>query len=133
MVSVAINRNNGVFDEKVADELNKSFYSLNKKIEAYKPEPLEYKDTISYISNSDSFYTENMLHIRERFITENTYPVFTKVLDLSYDVPLDVWINLQDKESTCTLMCHILNRGIAVYGDCDPGKEFYIVADIIIP
>lgn len=135
MVSIAINRNSGTFDKAVADELNKAFYSINKKIENYKTEPLEYKERLQYTS-SNTFITDNCLHIRETFRIENPGLIFTrfiKMAELPIEVPNNVWLYIMSESGKSAITVHILNKDISVYGTTFEGEVFDIIADIILP
>jgi len=130
---VSINRNNNnIFSPQTIDELNNSFFQINNLISEYKPEPLEYKSNIQYINNSNSFIAENILCIRESFISQGVYDRFTKILELPKSVPYDVWCSAISEKSNF-LTVHIKNKSVLVYGTSTPNEVFNIVIDIVLP
>lgn len=135
-VSIVINRNSGTFDKAVADELNSAFYKINKKIENYKSEELDYKHKVTEISGSNSFITENVLHVRETFKVEKPEDVFvkfTKIKELPIEVPFDVWGTAASTDCKSMLTYHIIGKDIYITGNTFLNQTFVIVDDIIIP
>ena len=136
-ISIVINRNNRLFDPAVTDELNSAFYKINKKIENYKTEDLDYKEKIQYIKNSNSFITDSVLHIRETFKIDETdlgkiFLGFYKIKELPYNVNFDVWGSAISKDCKSVLTYHIIGKNIFVTGNTFLNQEFVIVEDIII-
>lgn len=135
-VSIAINRNSETFDKLVADELNSAFYKINKKIEEYKSEDLDYKYKVTEIINSNSFITENILYIRESFKIEKPEDIFVKFIkikELPINVPFDVWGTAVSTDSKSVLTYHILGKEIFITGNTFLNQTFCIIENIIIP
>lgn len=130
---VSINRNSKIFDTQVTDELNKAFASLNDKIEAYKSEPLEYKEEVHTIPNSNSFRAGNILSIRETVNVDHGFSTFETVKTLNISVPYEVWTNVIT-DSNESLTAYIYKNELKLYGSLSkfPQKAF-IVTDIVIP
>lgn len=129
---ITISRNSNLFTAAQSDELNKAFYNINQKIQNYKSEPLEYKNKVQYIDNSNSFIIDNMICLRETFTAKGAYNTFTKVMDLPVNIPYDVW-GTAVSESNAVIGYHILGRALYVYGNTLPNDIFHIVEDVIVP
>lgn len=129
---VSINRNDNIFDPQVTDELNSAFFQINNMISNYKSEPLEHKYTLQYVNNSNSFIAENLLCVRESFISRGVYGAFTEIDQLPRSVPYDVWGNAVS-ESSNTLTFHIKDKSIYIFGNSEPNEKFNIVIDIVLP
>ncbi len=129
---VSIDRNSGLFSSRTIDELNNSFFQINSMISNYKTEPLEHKSKIQYINNSNSFIAENILCIRESFISQGVYDTFTKIAELPRSVPYDVW-GSAISETSDFLTFHIKDKSIYIYGNSTPNERFNIVIDIVLP
>lgn len=130
---VSISRNSKIFDSQVTDELNKAFASLNEKIEAYKSEPLEYKEEIHTFQNSNSFRAGNILSIRETINITQGFSYFETVKTLNISVPYEVWTNVITDNNE-SLTAYIYKNELKLYGSLSsyPQKAF-IVTDIVIP
>lgn len=129
---VTINRNDKLFSPQIADELNKSFYTINQKIGSYKAEELDYKYNVQFVSNSDSFILDNVFCIREKFVSAGNYETFTKIKDLPRSVPFDVWTQAVSLKGDF-LTVHIKDKEIFVYGLSRSDDIFYLYCDVILP
>lgn len=138
-VSIVINRNSGTFDKQVADELNNAFYKINKRIEEYQSIPLDYKNKVSAFGSSNTFMTDNVLHVRETFNVDteeklkDVFLGFTKIATLPEEVPFDVWGTSASKDNKTILTYHIMGKEIFITGNTFLNQSFVIVEDIIIP
>ena len=130
---VSINRNSKIFDSQVTDELNKAFANINEKIEAYKSEPLEYKEEVHLIPNSNSFRAGNILSIRETINVTRGFSTFETVKKLNVSVPYEVWTNaITDQNESLTV--YLYKNELKLYGSLSkyPQKVF-ITQDIVLP
>ncbi len=112
---VTIKRDSGLFPTAVADELNKSFNTINKNIEAYKNVDLDYKEDVQLIPNTtNTFRSGNVLCIREKFTIDHRLEKFTELISyISVSVPYDIWTYaISDKQEF--IQIHI--KGNTVYG-----------------
>ncbi len=130
---VSINRNSKIFDTQVTDELNKAFSGINDKINAYKSEPLEYKEEVHTIPNSDSFRAGNILSIRETLTVDRGFSSFETVKILGISVPYEVWGNsITDNNESLTF--YLYKNELKIYGSLSKfPQKAYIVADIVLP
>ena len=130
---VSINRNSKIFDPQVTDELNKAFASLNEKIEAYKSEPLEFKEEVHTFPNSNSFRAGNILSIRETINVDHGFSTFEMVKTLNISIPYEVWTNVITDHNE-SLTAYIYKNELKFYGSLSSyPQKAYIVADIVIP
>ena len=131
---VTIKRDSGLFDKSVADELNKSFATINEKIENYQNSDLDYKEDIQLIKGNDnSFRSGNLLCIRESFTISKRLEKFTALKSLSVNIPYDVW-GWATTEKQEMVYIHILNNTIYGYGTFTQyPQKAYLVLDIVVP
>lgn len=130
---VSINRNSNIFENQVTDELNKAFASINEKIEAYKTEPLEYKEEVHTIPNSSSFRAGNILSLRETINVTRGFSSFETVKTLNISVPYEIWGgSITDQNESLTF--YIYKNELKLYGSLSKfPQKAYIVADIVLP
>lgn len=130
---VSINRNSKIFDPQVTDELNKAFANINEKIEAYKSEPLEYKEEVHTFPNSNSFRAGNILSIRETIEITRGFSSFETVKKLNISIPFEVWTNVITDNNE-SLTAYIYKNELKLYGSLSkyPQRAF-IVCDVVIP
>lgn len=130
---VSINRNSKIFDKQVTDELNKAFAGINDKIEAYKSEPLEFKEELHTIPNSDSFRAGNILSIRETINVDRGFSTFETVKTMNISIPYEVWSSAIT-ENNEVLTAYIYKNELKLYGSLSsyPQKAF-IVIDVVTP
>ena len=130
---VSINRNSKIFDKQVTDELNKAFAGINDKISAYKSEPLEYKEEVHTIPNSDSFRAGNILSVRETVTVTRGFSYFETVKNLNISMPYEVWgTAITDNNEILTF--YINKNELKLYGSLSKyPQKAYVVADIVIP
>lgn len=128
---ISISRNSNIFSRQQADEINKAFDNINKKIENYKTEDLDYKEKIRKITKT-SFIAGNVLYIRENFTPDKQYVRFTKIMDLPVSIPYDIWKNIYLADNS-SLTIHILGKEVFVFGNATVGKTASICVDAVIP
>lgn len=130
---VSINRNSKIFDKQVTDELNKAFAGINDKIEAYKSEPLEFKEELHTIPNSDSFRAGSILSIRETINVDRGFSTFETVKTMNISIPYEVWSSAIT-ENNEVLTAYIYKNELKLYGSLSsyPQKAF-IVIDVVTP
>lgn len=130
---VSISRNSKIFDSQVTDELNKAFSGINDKINAYKSEPLEYKEEVHTFSDSNSFRAGNILSIRETINVDHGFSTFETVKTLNISIPYEVWTNVITDNNE-NLTAYIYKNELRLYGSLSkfPQKAF-IVTDIVLP
>lgn len=128
---ISISRNSNIFSRQQADEINKAFDNINKKIENYKTEDLDYKEKIRKITKT-SFIAGNVLYIRENFTPDRQYVRFTKIMDLPVSIPYDIWKNIYLADNS-SLTIHILGKEVFVFGNATVGKTASICVDAVIP
>jgi len=131
---VTIKRDSGLFTKKVSDELNKSFATINEKIENYKNTDLEYKEELQLLEGSaQSFRSGNLLCIRENFTVTERLESFTILKTLPVSVPYDVW-GWATTEKQEMIYIHIINNAIYGFGTLTQyPQKAYLVLDIILP
>ncbi|MBQ2173742.1 MAG: hypothetical protein II453_01330 [Alphaproteobacteria bacterium] len=130
---VSINRNSKIFDTQVTDELNKAFSGINDKISAYKSEPLEYKEEVHTIPNSNSFRAGNILSVRETVTVDHGFSSFETVKTLNISIPYEVWSSAIT-ENNENLTAYIYKNELKLYGSLSKfPQKAYIVADIVLP
>ena len=112
---VSINRNSKIFDTQVTDELNKAFSGINDKISAYKSEPLEYKEEVHTIPNSNSFRAGNILSVRETVTVDHGFSSFETVKTLNISIPYEVWSSAIT-ENNENLTAYIYKNELKLYG-----------------
>ena len=131
---ITINRNSGVFEPALCDELNKAFASINKKIENYQAADLNYKEEVQLLgTNTNSFRCGNLVCIREKYVMKERFVKLTKVGKILATAPYDIWCNglTQDGEA---VICHIKNNEVFLQGTLNTyPKNIYVVTDFIIP
>lgn len=129
---ITINRNADIFDRAVADELNASFAAINKKIENYKTEPLEYKEEIRYLGGN-SFTVGKIACIRESFQIKSRLVNFTEVAKINANIPYNVW-TMAITEDGESLICYINGSSIYLQGTlASYPKNVYVVEDVVLP
>jgi len=130
---VSINRNSKIFDTQVTDELNKAFSGINDKISAYKSEPLEYKEEVHTIPNSNSFRAGNILSIRETIDVTRGFSYFEVVKKLNVSIPFEVWANVITDNNE-SLTAYLYKNELKLYGSLSkyPQRAF-MVCDVVIP
>lgn len=130
---ISINRNSKIFPSDVTDELNKAFAGINDKINAYKSEPLEYKEDVHTIPNSDSFRAGNILSIRETINVTRGFSTFETVKTLNISIPYEVWSSaITDNNEILTV--YIYKNELKLYGTLSKfPQKAYVVADIVVP
>ena len=130
---VSINRNSKIFDKQITDELNKAFSGINDKINAYKSEPLEYKEEVHTIQNSDSFRAGNILSIRETVNIDHGLSSFETVKNLNVSVPYEVW-GTSVTANNEVLTFYLYKNELKLYGSLSKfPQKAYIVADVVLP
>lgn len=131
---ISINRNSGIFDKNVADELNKSFNAINQKIADYKAEDLEYKEDTQLLgTNTNSFRSGHLICIRDKFEITEPYNEFTKVGKILASVPYDVWCTGVTPNNEAVFV-HITGQSVYIYGTVSYYPQYvYISQDIVIP
>ena len=131
---ITVKRDSGIFEPAVADELNKSFYKINKEIEDYNPPELAYKEDLQYITaNSNSFRSGNLVCLREAFTVKDGHSQFGKVADIAIKVPYNYWCTAVTKEKE-NLFVLVKDTSIYVYGHLTHyPQEAYLVEDIVVP
>ena len=126
---VHVNRNSGIFSKQQTDELNKAFSIINDKIEAYKAEPLAYKNDVAVFDNC-FILDERLLCIRIKF--DFTYnDSFVKVAELPRSIPYNVWTKANNEKNE-SVFIHIKDKDVFAYGAASEG-QYYLCIDIIIP
>lgn len=130
---ISINRNSKIFDSQVTDELNKAFAGINDKISAYKSEPLEYKEAVHTIPNSNSFRAGNILSIRETINVTRGFSSFETVKKLNVYVPYEVWTSaITDNNEILTV--YLYKNILKLYGSLSSyPQQAFIVSDIVLP
>lgn len=131
---VAIKRDSGLFPTAVADELNKSFNTINKNIEAYKNEDLEYKEDVQLISNtSNTFRAGNVLCIREKLVIDKRMERFTELKNIQVSIPYDIW-TYAVSDTQEVILVHIKGNTIYGYGTLSHYPQTVnLVIDAILP
>ena len=130
---VSINRNSKIFDTQVTDELNKAFSGINDKISAYKSEPLEYKEEVHTIPNSNSFRAGNILSIRETITVDRGFSSFETVKTLNISIPYEVWTSaITDNNEILTV--YLYKSELKLYGSLSKyPQNAFICQDIVLP
>lgn len=130
---VSISRNSKIFDPQIIDEINKAFASINEKIEAYKSEPLDFKEEVHTIPNSNSFRAGNILSIRETVTVTQGFSSFETVKTMNISIPYEVWSSAIT-ENNEALTAYIYKNELKLYGSLSsyPQKVF-IVIDVVTP
>lgn len=128
-----INRNIGIFSPTQSDEINAAFQSIDKAIDDYKAEPLEYKESVQMLTNR-TFKAGNVLYLREEYEIKNDLDEFTKIAELpNISIPFDVWVKANTKENEQVLL-HILEKNVYAYGHLSSyPKTVYCNIDITLP
>lgn len=131
---ISVNRNSGIFDKKVADELNKSFNAINQKIADYKAEDLEYKEDTQLLgTNTNSFRSGHLICIRDKFEITEPYTEFTKVGKILVSVPYDVWTTGVTPNNEAVFV-HIKGQDVYIYGTVSYYPQYaYVSQDIVVP
>ena len=131
---IAINRNEGVFEPALADELNKAFSEINKNILNYKTEPLEYKEEVQLLgSNTNSFRCGRMICLRDTFKIEHRMQQFEEVGKILYPIPYDVWCTAVTDNNE-GLLFHIKDEKVYAYGLLTKyPQNAHLCLDVIIP
>ena len=130
---VSINRNSNIFENQVTDELNKAFASINEKIEAYKSEPLEFKEEVHTFQNSNSFRAGNILSIRETIEVTRGFSYFETVKSLNISIPYEVWTTVITTNNE-SLTAYLYKNELKLYGSLSSyPQKAYIVTDIVLP
>jgi len=131
---ITVNRNSGVFDKNVADELNKSFATINKKIDETNWPDLAYKEDVQLLgTDTNSFRSGHLICIREHFTIKKKFDKFTEIGKINVSVPYDVW-TVGVTSTNESLFCHITGNKVFAYGILSKyPQELYISADIVLP
>ncbi len=131
---ISVPRNSGLFTEQVSDELNKSFYSINNKIENYENKDLEYKEDVQYLgANSNSFKSGNLICFRDGFEIKHGMDKYTKVGSILATVPFDVWGQAITSNNE-SVFIHIKGRDVFAQGELTFYPQIaYLCMDIVVP
>lgn len=131
---ITVNRNSDVFDKNVADELNKSFATINKKIDETDWPDLDYKEDVQLLgTNTNSFRSGHLICIREHFTIKEAFETFTEVGRINVSVPYDVWtVGVTDNNES--LFCHVIGNNVFCYGFLSRyPQELYVSTDVVVP
>jgi len=131
---ITINRNSDIFDKNVADELNKSFATINKKIDATDWPDLEYKEDVQLLgTNTNSFRSGHLICIRDHFTISTSFEQFTEIGTINVSVPYDVWtVGVTDNNESCFI--HIKGNKVYAYGTVSYyPQNLYVSTDIVLP
>lgn len=110
----ALQRDSGLFEPKVVDELNNAFSKTNTKIEEFSPTPLAFKDSTSLvsfnsvvdwltISKQNSFAingVEYWINVVFTFTQNKEIKERTKIAEISTEVPNKVFLELSEASLT---------------------------------
>lgn len=131
---ITINRNDGIFEPSVADELNKAFSEINKNILNYKTEPLEYKEEVQLLGgNSNSFRCGRMICLRDTFKIEHKLEEFEQIGKILYPIPYDIWCS-GTTDNNENLLFHIKEDKVYAYGLLTfYPQDIHLCVDVIIP
>lgn len=131
---ITVNRNSGVFEKNVADELNKSFATINKKIDETSWPDLAYKEDVQLLgTNTNSFRSGHLICIRDHFTIKKKFDKFTEVGTINVSVPYDVWCTgVTDNNEP--LLCHITSNKVYAYGILSYyPQDLHLSTDIVLP
>lgn len=131
---ITVNRNSDIFEKKIADELNKSFATINKKIDETDWPDLEYKEDVQLLgTNTNSFRSGHLVCIRDHFAISTSFDKFTEIGTINANVPYDCW-SVGVTSNNESLFVHIKGNKVYAYGTVSYyPQDLYVSTDIVLP